>query len=141
MSKKKEVENGNRFIQLNENVSKHFEKIDLDCVKLKYPLNKQKMEELYPNSYIVLDDELGKEMESFENVNKCLFFRGKFELELMQKIITDLRKKNKKGEYLSEKYDCVKIDPRVDTLTLLSRDADTPSELIKFLSRYKNTIS
>ena len=52
MSKKKEVENGNRFIQLNENVSKHFEKIDLDCVKLKYPLNKQKMEELDRKSVV-----------------------------------------------------------------------------------------
>ena len=65
------------------------------------------------------------------------FFRGKFELELMVNMIFDLREKNKKGGYLAEKYECVKIDPRVDTLTFLSRDADTPDELIAFLSKYK----
>ena len=55
----------------------------------------------------------------------------------MVNMIFDLREKNKKGGYLAEKYECVKIDPRVDTLTFLSRDADTPDELIAFLSKYK----
>lgn len=48
-------------------------------------------------------------MESFENVNKCLFFRGKFELELMQKIITDLRKRTKKGSIYLKNMTVLKL--------------------------------
>lgn len=58
----------------------------------------------------------------------------------MTKIINDLRSKAKTGDYLNERHDCVKIDIGGNPLTILSRDADTPEELVKFLSKYKNLL-
>ena len=53
-----------------------------------------------------------------------------------KKIIDDLKKKYKKGEYFSEEYECIKIDPNVDPLLLLSQCADTPEGLIAFLKQF-----
>ena len=47
-----------------------------------------------------------------------------------------LKNKNKKGEYFSEKYECIKIDPNVDPVLLLSQCADTPENLIIFLKQF-----
>ena len=63
-------------------------------------------------------------------------------MEFFRKIIDDLKNKNKRGEYFSEKRDCIKIDPNVDPLLILSQFADTPPSLIAFLRQYsmKNVI-
>ena len=42
----------------------------------------------------------------------------------------------KKGEYFSEEYECIKIDPNVDPLLLLSQCADTHEGLIAFLKQF-----
>lgn len=62
--------------------------------------------------------------------------RGKYELEFLRKIVDDLKNKNKNGEYFSERNECIKIDPNVDPLLLLSQCADTPENLIIFLKQF-----
>ena len=47
-----------------------------------------------------------------------------------------MRTKNKKGDYFAEHYECVKIDPNVDPLLILSQFADTPDSLIMFLKQF-----
>ena len=37
---------------------------------------------------------------------------------------------------VSEEYECIKIDPNVDPLLLLSQCADTPEGLIAFLKQF-----
>lgn len=135
--RKKDIEKGYRGIRIDWKVAKYFEQMGLDEIRLKHPIDKKFMEQLYPEAQKISDEEMNIEMKRMKFIDQQKFFRGKFELELMVNMIFDLREKNKKGGYLAEKYECVKIDPRVDTLTFLSRDADTPDELIAFLSKYK----
>ena len=139
--RRKDIENGYRGIRIDWKIAKYFEQINLDGVILKQPMDKEFMEKLYPEAEKISEEELNIEVEKMKTIDQQKFFRGKFELELLINMIFDLREKNKKGGYLSEKYECVKIDPRVDTLTSLSRDADTPDQLIAFLSRYKGFFS
>lgn len=88
------------------------------------------------------NSEIDKYVCEFEKTNLQQNLRGKYELEFFRKIIDDLKNKNKRGEYFSEKRDCIKIDPNVDPLLILSQFADTPPSLIAFLRQYsmKNVI-
>lgn len=136
--RKIEKENNLERLKIDFKISSHFEKINLEEVKPKYELNKKLLENLFPNAPIISDEEFSIIKSEFNNDDPQKCFRGKFELEFMKKMIVDLKKRNKKENFLTEKYECVKIDPNGDTLSILSQYADTPPELYAFLSRYRN---
>ena len=113
----------------------------MEEVRLKHPIDKSFLEELYPDAPAITNEELKSSIEELKAVNQQQFFRGKFELEFIKKMIMDLRFKAQNGDYLEEKRDCIRIDVNGNPLTILSRDADTPEELIMFLSKYRDMIN
>lgn len=117
-------------------VSKYFKVLAIDEVKIKEKIDKSLLENFFCDSCIVDDSELEKYMLELEATDMQQTFRGKYELEFLQKMIDDLRGKNKTKSYFSEKYDFVKIDPNVDALSSLNQYADTPKDLIEFLRQF-----
>ena len=118
-------------------ISKLFSEITIDCIVSKEKINREKLEELFPDSIHVEECVIERKMHYFRNGNMGQLFRGKFEMEFLKKIIDSLRDKNKTGEYFSQKYTSVHIDPNVNTLSALSNYADTPQSLIDFLKQYQ----
>lgn len=133
----KEIKNGKRELDLSDfKISKFFKTLSIDNVCVKQEINKQYLEECFPQLSIIDNSEIDKYVCEFEKINLQQNLRGKYELEFFRKIIDDLKNKNKRGEYFSEKRDCIKIDPNVDPLLILSQFADTPPSLIAFLRQY-----
>ena len=133
----KEIKKGKRELELSDfKISKFFQTISIDNVCVKQEINKKYIEECFPQLSIIDNSEIEKYVQEFEKTDLQQTFRGKYELEFFRKIIDDLKTKNKKGEYFSEKRDCIKIDPNVDPLLILSQFADTPQSLVVFLRQY-----
>ena len=132
-----ELKNGKRKLELtNFKISKYFETLAIDKIGIKQKIDKKILEKCFPDSCIIEDTEIEKYVSELEQTNMQQTLRGKYELEFLKKIIDDLKKKHKKGEYFSEEYECIKIDPNVDPLLLLSQCADTPEGLIAFLKQF-----
>jgi len=126
-----------RLIDLKDiKLNKFFEKISITCIRCRRPLSLSEITEEIPNSHDINQDELNNITERFRNSNKQQRFRGKFELFFLQKIIHDLKQQNKNNTYFSEKRDCINVDPNANTLSSLSKYADTPDCLIQFLAQY-----
>ncbi|WP_461900567.1 DUF4435 domain-containing protein [Roseburia intestinalis] len=133
-----ELKIGKRKLELtNFKISKYFETLAIDKVGVKQKIDKKFLEKCFPDSCIIEDTEIEKYVSELGQTNMQQTLRGKYELEFLKKIIDDLKKKYiKKGEYFSEEYECIKIDPNVDPLLLLSQCADTPEGLIAFLKQF-----
>lgn len=135
--RKSEIIRGKRDLDLAEfKVAKYFDKMSIESIIVKNVIDKKFLEEHFAGVSLVEEAEVEKYVEEFKSINVQQFFRGKFELEFLKKIIEDLRTKNKNGEYFDEHYECVKIDPNVDPLLILSQFADTPDSLILFLKQF-----
>lgn len=135
--RKNELKSGKRDLELTDfKVAKYFDKMSIDSISVKTVIDKKFLEEYFADLNFVEETEVEKYVEEFKSINMQQFFRGKFELEFLKKIIEDLRTKNKKGDYFAEHYECVKIDPNVDPLLILSQFADTPDSLIMFLKQF-----
>lgn len=118
-------------------ISKLFSEITIDNIIPKEKINREKIQELFPNSMNVEECEIEGKINYFKNGDMGSLFRGKFEIEFLKKIIDSLRIKNKAGGYFSKKYTSVHIDPNINTLSTLEDYADTPQSLIDFLKQYR----
>lgn len=133
----KELKIGKRQLQLSDfKISKCFQTLEIDKVCVKQVINKEYLEERFPDICIIENTEIEKYVSELKQTNLQQTLRGKYELEFLRKIIDDLKNKNKNGEYFSEKNECIKIDPNVDPLMILSQCADTPENLIIFLRQF-----
>lgn len=133
-----ELCNGRRELELtNFKVSKYFEQISIDKVKIKNALDVHNLYTIFPEANEISKEEMIEAIENMKMCNQQQDFRGKFELEFLKKIVDDLRTKNKEGKYFQEHRECVRLDPNVDSLLQLSQCADTPESLKKFLMQYK----
>ena len=130
--------NENRLSLSNFNISRLFSKISIDCVKVKQPVNLELLKKHFPDAYDISKEDLETKNDIFKRSNKQQVFRGKFELEFLKKIVDSLKLKNKKEEYFTVKYKCVKVDVNVNTLSTLSEYADTPDLLIEFLGKHRS---
>lgn len=132
-----ELKCGERNLELKDfKISKYFETLKIDKVEVEQKIDKIFLEKCFPDACILEESIIEKYVSELEQTNMQQTLRGKYELEFLRKIIDDLKNKHKKGEYFSEKYECIKIDPNVDPLLLLSQFADTPEELILFLKQF-----
>lgn len=132
-----ELKIGKRKLELKDfKISKYFHTLAIDKVEIKQKIDKRFLEQCFPELCIIEDTEIEKYISELEQTNMQQTLRGKFELEFLKKIIDDLKSKHKNGEYFSEKYECIKIDPNVDPLLLLSQCADTPKSLNIFLKQF-----
>lgn len=144
-----ELKSGIRKLELsNFKISKYFDTLAIDKVDAKQTIDKEFLQGIFLDSCIVENDEIEKYVCELKQTNMQQTLRGKFELEFLKKIIDDLKNKHKKQfdikrkdglkaeGYFSEKHECIKIDPNVDTLLLLSQCADTPEGLLIFLKQY-----
>lgn len=118
-------------------ISKLFSEITIDNIVPKGKINREKIEELFPNSINIEEGEIERKLNYFKNGDMGSLFRGKFEIEFLKKIIDSLKIKNKAGGYFSKKYTSVHIDPNINTLSTLEDYADTPQSLIDFLEQYR----
>ncbi len=118
-------------------ISKLFSEITIDNIISKGEINREKIEELFPNSINIEEGEIERKINYFKNGDMGSLFRGKFEIEFLKKIIDSLKIKNKAGGYFSKKYTSVHIDPNINTLSTLEDYADTPQSLIDFLEQYR----
>lgn len=118
-------------------ISKLFSEITIDNIIPKEKINREKIQELFPNSMNVEECEIEGKINYFKNGDMGSLFRGKFEIEFLKKIIDSLIIKNKAGGYFSKKYTSVHIDPNINTLSTLEDYADTPQSLIDFLKQYR----
>lgn len=133
----KELKTGKRQLELsNFKISKCFQTLAIDKVCVKQAINKEYLQECFPDLCIIENTEIEKYVSELKQTNLQRTLRGKYELEFLRKIIDDLKNKNKNGEYFSERNECIKIDPNVDPLLLLSQCADTPENLIIFLKQF-----
>lgn len=118
-------------------ISKLFSEIAIDSIVSKGEINREKIEELFPDSKKIEECEIEKKIEYFKQGGMGKLFRGKFEIEFLKKIIDSLKAKNKTGGYFSSKYTSVHIDPNINILSALADYADTPQCLIDFLKQYQ----
>jgi len=83
----------------------------------------------------IFDEEL-----SIVKANLDTKIHGKMELYFLKKIIEDLKRLNKAGQYFSHKRDCIYIDEQSkNILSNLSKYAETPNCLIEFLGNFCST--
>ncbi len=133
--REKEIINGAKKISLSGfKIRRFFDEISIESVRLKSEFTLKLIESLFDDYY---DVELGRVEEvikDFSKKDKQKTFRGKFELEFLKAIITDLRTKNKNSQYFELKKDCVSIDANVNPISSLSQYACTPQCLVSFLS-------
>lgn len=118
-------------------ISKLFLELSIDSIVCKEEINREKLKELFPDSINIEESDIEEKMNYFKNSNMGQWFRGKFEVEFLKKIIDSLKTKNKTGGYFSQKYTSVHIDPNVNILSTLQDYADTPQSLIDFLKQYQ----
>ena len=113
------IEENHKIVLSDFKISKLFSEIAIDSIVSKGEINREKIEELFPDS---------KKMEECEIEKK---------IEYLKKIIDSLKAKNKTGGYFSQKYTSVHIDPNINILSALADYADTPQCLIDFLKQYQ----
>lgn len=130
-------EENHKIILSDFKISKLFSEIAIDSIVSKGEINREKIEELFPDSEEVEECEIEKIIEYFQQGDMGKLFRGKFEIEFLKKIIDSLKAKNKMGGYFSQKYTSVHIDANINILSALSDYADTPQCLIDFLKNIK----
>lgn len=131
-------EKNHKIILSKFKISKLFLKIAIDGIVSEGKINREKIEELFPDSEKIEENEIEKKIKYFKQGDKRMLFRGKFEIEFLKEIITSLKEKNKKGEYFSKKYTSVNINPYdSNVLSNWSKYADVPQCLINFLSNIK----
>lgn len=110
-----ELKTGKRELELtNFKIAKCFQTLQIDNVCVKQVINKDFLEGCFPELCSIENTEIEKYASELARTNMQQTLRGKYELEFLKKIIDDLKNKNKNGEYFSEKYECIKIDPNVD---------------------------
>ena len=117
-------------------ISKLFSTIEIDKLDVKDEINKELINRFFPDAYSIPDESLSAKYEEFSLINRQQFFRGKFELEFLRKILESIIVKNKNRTYFSEYYNCVQLTPGANTISVLSDYADTPSCLITFLKNH-----
>lgn len=132
-----ETTENHRIVLSDFKISKLFSEITIDSIVSKEKINREKLEQLFPDSMNVEECEIERKMDYFKNGDMGRLFRGKFEMEFLKKIIDSLKEKNKTGGYFSKKYTSVHIDPNINTLSVLEDYADTPQSLIDFLKQYQ----
>ena len=133
-----EKRTGGLHVELtNFKLQKMIPLITIEKIECKGPIDIDAITKYFPDHYPITQDELNLIIESccFSGCER--WSRGKFELFFLIKIIEDLRTKNKNKEYFEESRTSVEIVPSNNTLSVLSRYADTPHCLIEFLKRYK----
>lgn len=129
--------NKGKEVNLSEfKISKLFSKISIQEITLKNIIDIEKIEELFPNTIELEEEDLEEERKKFNKEEKL--FRGKFEIEFLQKIIDSLIQVNRNGDYFSCKYNSVTINPHINPISSLTGYADTPECLIKFLKQFEN---
>ncbi len=136
--RKLEKELGRSGVKLsNFKIKKLFNKIEIDCIEVKQPIDKEIVESEFPDHLEVEDERLNAEIAYFNENDEQQLFRGKFELKFMCLMIESLRNKKSDCTYFSDKLVSVCIDPNCNTLSELSKYADTPVDLIHFLENHK----
>lgn len=131
------IEENHKIVLSDFKISKLFSEIAIDSIVSKGEINREKIEELFPDSKKMEECEIEKKIEYFKQGGMGKLFRGKFEIEFLKKIIDSLKAKNKTGGYFSQKYTSVHIDPNINILSALADYADTPQCLIDFLKQYQ----
>ena len=131
------IEENHKIVLSDFKISKLFSEIAIDSIVSKGEINREKIEELFPDSKKMEECEIEKKIEYFKQGGMGKLFRGKFEIEFLKKIIDSLKAKNKTGGYFSQKYTSVHIDPNINILSALADYADTPQCLIDFLKPYQ----
>lgn len=127
----------NNAVKLSDfRISRLFSAIEIDKLAVKDEINKELIDRYFPDAYSIPDETLSAKYEEFSLVNGQQFFRGKFELEFLRKILESIIVKNKNRTYFSEYYNCVQLTPGANTISVLSDYADTPSCLIAFLKNH-----
>lgn len=138
--RKLEEKYGKKRIQLADyKISKLFSTISINQIQVKQTIDIDLLKQHFSNAYEVTDDELQTEYDFYSQNNKQQFFRGKFELEFLRKIIESLKLRNKENTYFHTHYNCVYVDANVNTISTLSEYADTPECLINFLQNHQYT--
>jgi hypothetical protein len=116
-------------------LTKLFSEISIDVIKPVFDITCDSISLFFPE--VSIDSEMIEtQVVTFNSVDKSMAFRGKFELKFLLNIIDSLRLKNSKKEYFSKKYNCVSINPNINTISVLAPFADTPECLKNFLKRY-----
>jgi hypothetical protein len=135
--RKLERDFNHRELELSDfKVTKFFEKIQIDKIEVKEKLDKQKIEEIFPDIKIIDQILIDEAMNDLRKVNMQYYFRGKFELEFLKKIIDDMRNKNRNNIYFYKHLECVRIDANGNPLSSLNQYANTPECLVEFLNQY-----
>jgi hypothetical protein len=130
---KEQIETG---VTLNDLKLNHIVDIKLQNVIHHYDI--EKLKETFPNAIEIDEDTLKKKIELFKLIEQHKFFRGKYELEFMLKLIREI---------LSDSYkQRTVVKERINTsfgdgsslnqellLNLFSAYAETPQELISYL--------
>ena len=136
--REKEKEQSQKLVILSDyNISKLFCVLHIDHVEPIEEINIDVINREFPKSYAIEEDEFQKITSIFDRVNPQQCFRGKFELQFFRHIIEDLKRKNCDGGYLTIKRNCVRIDVNSNPLSALSLYADTPDDLVAFLTTYQ----
>lgn len=117
-------------------IGKLFSEISIDCVIIKKDINLGYLKECFPNADEIDQFVFEEKLKEFLDNEQRMIFRGKFELDFMIKVIDSMKYKSKNLTYFSRKHEGVNIDPNINTLSSLSKYADTPNCLIEFLKSF-----
>lgn len=132
-----EKQGNRRLVRINKfKISKLFKAIAIDNVEIASPVSISSLEVLFPEHYEVSDGQLKDAINSLNMSDQQQTFRGKFELEFLVKVIDDLIRKNKDGDYFTEKKEYIYLNPFINSLSAFSDFAETPQCLIDFIKRY-----
>jgi len=131
---KKEVEG----VNLDNKPPKGFITIRLEGVTSNYDLTKIRAQ--YPKAFTITDEEISTKLELFDNCDKRLVFRGKYELHFMVKIFELLVADSKpRGErkHVSQTINGFQVN-HTNAISLLSQYAETPPELTQYIQNCIN---
>lgn len=118
-------------------VAKLFSEISIVKVEQKETIDKDLLNNYFPNAYAIEEQQIDKVCEFWSSKKAQQIYRGKFEMEFLRKILESLVTANKAHTYFSEVYNCVHLNPGSNMLSSLSTYADTPTCLIAFLQAHR----
>lgn len=135
-------ENGNNKDKINiNNLSiNDLVKIKLDRVEKRYNIRDLHSKMCNSDSFSI--KEIKNRSESLREINPQKYFRGKFEIEFLRKILTKLRddSSKKNPNYFSKKRNIKLNLSKNNIISELSQYASTPKCLVKYLKRFCSSL-
>lgn len=111
---------------------------EINLTKIKANYDKEKIESLFPDAFVISDDILNQKITILGKFNPQLYFRGKFEIEFLYIFIKALQSEFGKHNGLIKKQAGVQINiSKKNLISELSQYADTPNCLKQYLSNFK----